>query len=260
MFDSSSGYYPNNRRTLQNEVERLLSGKPSPGLVPKLIIAPHGGINDCGEILGKLYSAVDLESFNNVVVLCPSPVETGPELGFVDQSFRTPLGDVDVDTAMISELKMTELFEKRDDLLHLSSVEMQLVFLQMLKQDFRIVPITVSEDVSDEKLEKGMKILRKFINPQDLVISCTNMATGSDTSEKTIQKQDSELIDLLRDGDAESFAEKSKEFQVDGSRAVLAGLKLIDGYSNVHVLGHRARTPEKILKTTTTGYAGLCLE
>lgn len=256
MFSSSSGYYPQNKQTLKKEVEKFLRNTPKLDVTPKTVLAPHGNLNDCGDILGKLYSAINIENFNNVVIIGPSPIETGPEIGFVEESFETPLRTVSVDTSFTTQLDMSEIFEKREDLMHLSFVEMQLIFLQTMKKSFEVVPITVSNMISDKKNEKAVKKLKEVLNPQDLIITCSNLVESDESSEK-VHKKDSEMITLLREKELKKFRKKSEDYGVDGWRAVLSGITSRNGYENISIIGHKTRTPDNILKSSTTGYTGI---
>ncbi len=260
MFESSSGYYPNNPHTLEKDLKEFLGENPRLGIKPDLVVAPEEGLSDCGEVYGRLYSALDLSKFNNAVIIGNAPINTGPEISFVEESFKTPLGTVEVDKNFTTQLKLAENFEKRDDLFHIPFVEMQTIFLQMKLDDFKIVPIMINNSAEDDKWEDAVKTIEDILNPQDLLITCSNLAT-SDKDQKMIKKYDSNILRCLRDDiNREKFRKRGQNYNLSGWRAVSTGLEILGDGKTFHLFGHKVRTPDKILKTKTTGFAGICFD
>ncbi len=257
MFDSSSGYYPNNRFTLEKDVNSYLEKGRDIGLTPKLVLSPLGSLSECGTVYGRLFSAIDFSEFNNVILIGPSPVDTGPKLSFVDEDFKTPFGSVETDNGFTTRLDLSDTFEKREDLVHIPFVEIQLIFLQKVMEDFKIVPIIVNDSIGDEKFSEGLNLISKVSTSNDLIISCSNLAKGS-LSKKDVQSRDSRLLNCLRSKKIEDFEELAKEYSVEGFKSVKMGLKIIQEYENVHTLGHNVYTADKVLNPKTEGFGGIC--
>ncbi len=261
MFESSSGYYPNNPNTLEKDVRSFLKGHPKLGVVPKVVISPEGGLSDCGTVYGKLYSAIDFSKFNNVVIIGSPPVKTGPEISYVDERFKTPLGEVEIDTNFTTQLNLSEHFEKRDDLFHLPFVEMQLIFLQVLMDDFKVVPIMFENNLDEELWDAAVKKISEILNPQDLLITCSNLATSEEKGKETIKKYNTKILNCLR-GDLEKakFKKKGESYNMSGWRAILTGLNSRKDFDRFHLFGHSIKTADPILESRTTGFAGVCFD
>jgi AmmeMemoRadiSam system protein B len=141
-------FYPGAAGELQSEVQGLLEagarsceGKRVAALG---VIAPHAGYIYSGPVAGAVYAHVEVP--RRVIVLCPNHTGMGAPLAIMSQgSFRTPLGDVAIDTAMAEALKKSFalLHEDRAAQLREHAVEVQLPFLQSVRPDVTIVPITV---------------------------------------------------------------------------------------------------------------------
>ena len=81
-----------------------------------------------------------------VIVLCPNHTGMGEPLAIMSAgSFRTPLGDAQIDRTLAEALKRGFPLLREDAAAQLRehAVEVQLPFLQALRKDVTIVPITV---------------------------------------------------------------------------------------------------------------------
>ena len=147
-------FYPGNTAELDAQVrrylavaERSLGENSSP--VPKAIIAPHAGYIYSGPIAASAYAR--LKSAHAVItrVVLLGPCHRVPVRGLALSGadyFRTPLGDVPVDkdaAATILNLPQVEVFDAAHALEH--SLEVHLPFLQVVLDDFAVVPLVVGD-------------------------------------------------------------------------------------------------------------------
>jgi len=147
-------FYPGNTAELDAQVrrylavaERSLGENSSP--VPKAIIAPHAGYIYSGPIAASAYAR--LKSAHAVItrVVLLGPCHRVPVRGLALSGadyFRTPLGDVPVDkdaAAAILDLPQVEVFDAAHALEH--SLEVHLPFLQVVLDDFAVVPLVVGD-------------------------------------------------------------------------------------------------------------------
>jgi AmmeMemoRadiSam system protein B len=116
---------------------------------PKALIVPHSSFHFSGQTAAKAYRLLEpvYDGIQRVVLLGTSHREklNGIALPGTDV-FRTPLGDVDVDTHAIKQLldlpSVTELPEAHR-LEH--SIEVQLPFLQTALENFKLIPMIVGD-------------------------------------------------------------------------------------------------------------------
>jgi MEMO1 family protein len=108
------------------------------------IIAPHAGYIYSGAVAGAVYAHVEVP--RKVIVLCPNHTGRGEPLAITSTgSFRTPLGDVEIDGALAEALKKGFPLLREDQAAQIRehAVEVQLPFLQTVQPKLTMVPITV---------------------------------------------------------------------------------------------------------------------
>jgi len=117
--------------------------------LPKALIVPHAGYVYSGPIAASAYAriAAGRASIRRVVLL--GPVHRVPIRGLAlpaARAFATPLGTVEIDEAAATEalaLPQVRRSEAAHALEH--ALEVQLPFLQLLLDQFRIVPFAVGD-------------------------------------------------------------------------------------------------------------------
>jgi AmmeMemoRadiSam system protein B len=141
-------FYPANPSELRHTISEYLAQAPmAAGPVPKALIVPHAGYIYSGVIAGAAYSQVahQRRRIRRVVLIGPSHrvYLRGMAVPGAD-AFRTPLGMVAIDR----ELKARVLTHEQvieSDAPHGDehSLEVQLPFLQLMFEDFTLLPIAL---------------------------------------------------------------------------------------------------------------------
>ncbi len=150
-------FYPDDPETLRNEVIDFLRHAKHPTLTPKAIVAPHAGYIYSGPVAASVYAALPNEAdrIHRVVMFGPAHRLAFRGIAYSDADyFRTPLGDIPVDKATLAEvaaLPHVHPFEAAFEGEH--CLEVQLPFLQLTLDDFRIVPFLVGDATADEVAE-----------------------------------------------------------------------------------------------------------
>ncbi len=142
-------FYPGDKKALSQTVQQLLSKAKFTNENPKAIIAPHAGYIYSGEIAANAYAFLSTmkSSINRVVILGPAHRYPVPRLAVSSYLyFATPLGDIPVD----NHLKQTILCLPQVSELDVAftsehCLEVQFPFLQILLDDFKILPILVGD-------------------------------------------------------------------------------------------------------------------
>lgn len=107
-------------------------------------IVPHAGYVYSGVVAGAVYGALTVPS--RVVLLGPNHTGRGaPAALDPSDAWRTPLGDVPVDTDLADRILELSPSLERDAGAHARehSLEVQLPFLQVVRRDVRIVSIAI---------------------------------------------------------------------------------------------------------------------
>jgi len=143
-------FYPGNAADLTSAIEKFLAdANPAEGATPKALIAPHAGYVYSGPIAANAYAQISAaaSSIKRVVLLgpCHRVAVNGLALSSAD-SFETPLGQVEIDkdaAEQILALAQVSIFDATHELEH--SLEVHLPFLQVLLDEFKLVPLVVGE-------------------------------------------------------------------------------------------------------------------
>ena len=115
---------------------------------PRAIVAPHAGYIYSGAVAASAYSTIKDANFSRILLL--GPTHRVPFSGLAlsrANFFKTPLGNVSVDTIAVNKLHSNPEFDFNDAAhMHEHSLETQLPFLQKIaNKDFTIIPILISD-------------------------------------------------------------------------------------------------------------------
>lgn len=108
-------------------------------------VMPHAGYQFSGAVAGATVSRV--EPTDTFVVMGPSHTGIGEPFSIMTEgAWRTPLGEVPIDTELATRILACSGLLREDVAAHLQehSVEVQLPFLQFVRQDVRFVPILLA--------------------------------------------------------------------------------------------------------------------
>lgn len=193
-------FYPDSPASLQQLVDELLQQIPDTAEPPpKAIIVPHAGYLYSGPVAASAYARLRAAraSIRRVVLLGPSH-----RVGFHGlatssaDTFRTPLGDIPVDTAAVSQINALPQVQVRDLAhLHEHSLEVHLPFLQESLENFTLVPVVVG-DVGAEEVAEVLDML--WGGDETLIVISSDLSHYHDYA--TAQRMDrhtSEAIEAL---------------------------------------------------------------
>ncbi len=143
-------FYPENANELRHAVNGYIaeaSPRAAVAARPKALIVPHAGYQYSGSVAGFAYRRLRDWSaeIRHVVMIGPSHrvAIRGLAVPSVD-TFETPLGSVPIDAAgrsRLLELGLVGISDAAHAAEH--SLEVQLPFLQVVLEDFDILPITI---------------------------------------------------------------------------------------------------------------------
>lgn len=138
-------FYPADPGELREAVRGYLGEGRGPA--PKALIVPHAGYVYSGPVAGSGYRSWEGARGNRVVLL--GPAHRYPLAGLAAHgadAFATPLGRVTVDREAVERLLSLPQVRRIDDA-HRGehSLEVHLPFLQLLFEDFLLVPLVVGD-------------------------------------------------------------------------------------------------------------------
>lgn len=140
----AGAFYEGDARRLRAQVEACFAAnEPVPDKRRAIgAVVPHAGLMYSGHVAAALYAQTDLP--RQLIILCPNHTGTGHFAAINREgAWRTPLGDVPIDSALAGALMNKTALLREDKLAHARehSLEVQLPFLQHMLGDFTFVPI-----------------------------------------------------------------------------------------------------------------------
>lgn len=170
-------FYPGSASALRAEVEGFLAAAKTDAPCPKAIIAPHAGYRYSGAIAASAYArlAHAPAPVTRVILLgpCHRVAVRGLALSGADY-FETPLGRVEIDhdaEALIADIPGVAAFPPTHEQEH--ALEVHLPFLQVLLDDFKLVPIVVGE-TSPELVAQALEKL--WGGPETLIVISSDLS------------------------------------------------------------------------------------
>lgn len=137
------------------------------------IVSPHAGyVYSAKTAAFGFGQAAKSQAVKKVFVLGPSHHMALHGAAISNASvFQTPLGDLQVDEATISELASYPIFSLRSDIHEIEhSLEMQLPFIRHTFGDVRIVPIIIGALHDESEIRLIAEILKGYVQKDDLVV------------------------------------------------------------------------------------------
>ena len=156
-------FYPDDPEQLNADISDFLQQASTNGApAPKALIAPHAGYVYSGPVAASAYVRLlpEAKTIRRVLVLAPS--HRLPFHGLATSSadfFNTPLGDVAVDRQAVDQaltLPQVQIYDQAFAGEH--ALEVHLPFLQMVLEDFSLVPFIVG-DVPAEDVAQVLDLL-----------------------------------------------------------------------------------------------------
>lgn len=171
-------FYPSSRSQLLRMLETFIK-KTEEKEDAKAIVVPHAGYIYSGKTAGEVYSKVLIPE--KVIILGPNHTGYGEPYAVSSHNFwETPLGKVKVDEEISSLLVKKSRYLEKDTLAHERehSIEVQIPFLQVLKNNVKIVPITLMGYVDNPAwVEIGETIgeVIEEVNKKILIVASSDM-------------------------------------------------------------------------------------
>ena len=173
----AGSWYPGTSGEIKGLVNKFLDDTELPEIKtrPVGMIAPHAGIQFSGHAAAYGYKAVKGLDIDRVIIMGPShyfPFRGVAVSG--EDMYETPMGKVEVDKKITDDLYGQPLFEgPRNAEIQEHSLEMQLPFLQVVLDDFKIVPLVVG-DVSGSEYEDIAREIKRVADENTLIIASSD--------------------------------------------------------------------------------------
>ena len=235
----AGSWYAGTSQSLRAQIEDCFMHKFGQGKLPKVmekgprnivgLTCPHAGYMFSGSVAANAYYNLAVDGRPDIVVLFgPNHYGLGSVLAIMNEgAWRTPLGDVEIDTQTANQILRESRIIDVDDIAHARehSIELQLPFLQYLYGSrFKFVPICFLMQDLESSREVGRAVAKALSGKNGLVIASTDM-THYEPHERAKQK-DKLAIDAAIKMDEELYHStvESREISTCGYGPVVAAI------------------------------------
>jgi hypothetical protein len=197
-------FYEEDREKLKKQLDALLDGHAQKKIKAKGVLCPHAGYIYSGAVAGKVFSSVEIP--RSIVILGPNHTGVGKGISvFPGGNWITPLGKVRVDEAMAADVVKKCPRAEFDELAHSGehSIEVQLPFLQAIRNDIFIVPICI-RDSDREALTELADAIASVLKGKDALIIASSDMTHYESADSARQK-DEKVLRLVEKLDGEKM-------------------------------------------------------
>jgi AmmeMemoRadiSam system protein B len=187
----AGSWYAGTPDRLRSQIEESFTNRLGPGSLPAVVesgprnvvglVCPHAGYMYSGSVAAYSYFQLATDGKPDVVVIfSPNHTGRGSALAVMSEgAWRTPLGDVEIDTETADKILERSQIVDVDEMAHAyeHSIEIQLPFLQYLYgSDFKFVPLTFMMQDLVSSREVGKATAEALSGKNALVIASTDMS------------------------------------------------------------------------------------
>ncbi len=217
----ASQFYEGDAEALKAQISSCFLNPLGPKKLPEVnfhshprnivgLICPHAGYLYSGPVAASAFYELAIDGKpDTVVLLGPNHTGYGSALSIMREGiWRTPLGDVEVDSgladAILHETKVVDVDDTAHRFEH--SIEVQLPFLQFLYGNtFKIVPICFLMQDYDSAVEVGRALTEALDATNTVVIASSDMTHYEPA--KVAAVKDNAALKVVADMDAKRFYE-----------------------------------------------------
>ncbi|HKQ88043.1 MAG TPA: AmmeMemoRadiSam system protein B, partial [Candidatus Acidoferrales bacterium] len=183
----AGAFYPADARELTLQVDEFCARQnETPKIRAIACIVPHAGYTYSGHVAGAVYAQLEIPE--RCILVGPRHFPQGHPLAILTEgSWRTPLGDAEIDAKLAADLAHADPLLREDNVAHARehSLEVQIPFLQRLaRQDargFRFAPVVLASDRYPVLEELGRALAQTVVKADAaqsgpvLIIASTDM-------------------------------------------------------------------------------------
>src|SRR5574340_342049 len=217
-------FYQKTNQELKSSIRNCFLHQYGPGTLPpssydeKIIgaICPHAGYEYSGPIAADSYYAISSQKPELVVIIGPNHWGIGRDVAAMKEGiWRTPIGDVEVDTESAIEINKISKLIEFDSFSHTRdhSLEVQIPMLQEIySHKFKILPIILIDQSYNAAKEIGMAISRISRDKKTMIIGSSDFTHYEEN--EYAHEQDKSLIEPILEMDVDKFYRVLQEKQV----------------------------------------------
>ncbi len=254
-------FYPGTALQLRSAIERFID----PNAVKEDaigLLCPHAGYDYSGPVAGATISRVKIK--DTCIILGPNHTGRGAPFSIMAEgSWRTPLGEVQIDSALARQLLAGSKYLKEDALAHQSehSIEVQVPFLQYFEPTVRIVPIVIAYATGEAYKDLGREIAAviKQANASVLLLASSDMTHYE--PDQAARKKDKQAIEAMLALDENELLRRVEALRISmcgfAPAAVMIAAAKYLGAKSAELVKYQTSGDTSGDRSAVVGYAGI---
>ncbi|MFC1990373.1 AmmeMemoRadiSam system protein B [Chloroflexota bacterium] len=207
-------FYPGSPDQLRSMIKGMVDKKAAKEEVIGLI-SPHAGYVYSGPVAGAVISRIQFK--DTFIIMGPNHTGNGKPFSIMTEGvWKTPLGDVGIDSELGKEILAASSHLQEDRLAHQyeHSLEVQLPFLQYFKQDVKIVPIVLAyaEGSIYKGIGRGIAEAVKRLNREVVILASSDMTHYE--SQESASRKDNQAIEAILNLDEDELLERVQKLNI----------------------------------------------
>jgi AmmeMemoRadiSam system protein B len=215
----AGAFYAGRAESLKTQIEECFTHKIGPGRIPKVaekglrslvgFVSPHAGYMYSGPVASHGFYALALDGRPDAIVIFgPNHTGQGSGISMMNEGvWRTPLGDVQVDTEIADRIMHESSLVDLDESAHMfeHSIEVQLPFLQYLygSDAPKFVPICFLMQDLESSQEVGQATAKALTGKNAAIIASSDMTHYE--PQKSAEKKDKLALEAAEKMDETQF-------------------------------------------------------
>ncbi|HZE98710.1 MAG TPA: AmmeMemoRadiSam system protein B [Planctomycetota bacterium] len=253
-------FYPGRADALRRDLDGLIPVAPKERA--HAVIVPHAGYVYSGRVAGAVYARVEVP--RDVVLLCFNHRGHGAPYGvWPDGAWRTPLGDAPVNADLAAGIRKAFARAGVDEagFLDEHSGEVQVPFLQRVRPDVRLAPVSLSVGLGELPALEAFGRALATVDGDFLVVASTDLNHYEDQA-STIEK-DEAAIRAIEALDAAALREeiRRKDISMCGYAPTIAAIAYgrAKGATSAKTVMHATSGDASGDYDRVVGYAGMLI-
>ncbi len=261
-------FYPSNPKALRAEVNSYFDSGIKP-IKAVGVVSPHAGYVYSGRVAGEVFSRVKIP--RRVLILGPNHRGRGSDAAIMSKgSWKMPMGDVAMDSELSDTILANSKLVVEDETAHEMehSLEVQVPFMQALRDDFLLTPLVLGHLSLKECLTLGDDLASAILgfrksSADDVLMVASNDMTHHEPQEVAKEK-DMDAIEKILNLDPEGLYDtvRGRGISMCGVIPVTVMLKaaMALGAKRVELVDYKTSGDTSGDYSSVVGYAGLIVE
>ena len=226
-------FYPGKVKSLEETILNFLNSSTSEHLTGEIygLVSPHAGYIYSGRVAADAYKQLQGKSYDNVIVISPSHFDEFTGCSVFFGNYQTPLGVIPTNVELAEAITSfsPNIIESAKGHSQEHALEVQLPFLQLVLDNFNLIPVAMGSQDYTTADELSMAINTalcepEFANQKTLVIGSSDLSHYSPL-EKANQLDNIVLKDIEDFDGKKLFNDiNSNRCQACGSGPILAAM------------------------------------